>query len=181
MMSFSVVENCGSERMLWTTILATFPLSLICANLTPTEDKFLNQQLVDYFSDDSSEEMSEEVIAAGNQKREAVEVAIEHLTAIFTPVNETRANHYWTRKRGRDQPTTTPQSAWELYFNLYPAMRPITPAPANSLYGNVRRKRRQAVDPDEANNNKTEERQWKNRRGGRRGPKDDGFRLRTKL
>lgn len=95
--------------------------------LTAIEDKFLTHQLMEYF-DEESAEMNGEVIAASNQKRAAAQSSSgeERFASLFSPVNLTsRANHYWTRKRGRDS-TIPPQTVWEIYYTLYPTQRSLS-------------------------------------------------------
>lgn len=91
--------------------------------LTTIEEKYLTNQLMDYFEDESSETNSESI--ATNQKREAVATSSgeERFASLFSTYNLTdRANHYWTRKRGREK-TTPPQMVWDIYYTLYPTRR----------------------------------------------------------
>ena len=100
-----------------------FPLQMIFG-LTAIEDKYLTNQLREYFDEDYLEKKSE-IIAVGNQKRSA-EPSIDDddkISSLLSSFNLTsRANHYWTRKRGRDQ-TTLPSTIWDIYYTLYPTRK----------------------------------------------------------
>lgn len=109
-------------------VLKLFSLVLpfqIALTLTAIEDKYLTNQLLEYFDDDYSESKGD-VIAVSNQKRSADPTVDfeERFASLFSSFNLTsRANHYWTRKRGRER-TTPPQMIWEIYYTLYPTQKP---------------------------------------------------------
>lgn len=89
------------------------------SSLHAIEDKFLTNQLMDFFTDISID-ISTDIISDGMSKREAgadVLFAEKRFASLFAPINLTRANHYWTRKRGRDRETTL---SWENNYTLYP-------------------------------------------------------------
>lgn len=96
--------------------------------LSLIEEKYLSNQLLEYFDEESSE-INEENTAAGQQKREAAQTASaeDRFASLFSNLNLTqRANHYWTRKRGRENTTPPPsQTVWEIYYTLYPPRRSI--------------------------------------------------------
>lgn len=87
--------------------------------LNAIEDKFLSSELMDIFDDIS------EKIGTGQLKREALAASDEtkQSASIYIPIDLTRANHYWTRKRGRDQSTT--DSSLEQDISYYPTRNPI--------------------------------------------------------
>lgn len=108
-------------------------------SLHSIEDKFLTKELIRFF-DDVSVDISDEIIAAAISKRGvAVEIEDKRFASLFAPINLTRANHYWTRKRGRDKETTS-GIAWEVYYTLYP-----TKALKNSITVNEARKKRETL------------------------------------
>ena len=99
------------------------PLQIVFA-LTAIEDKYLTNQLQEYFDEDYLEKNSE-IIAVGNQKRSAESPVgpEESFASLLSSINLTsRANHYWTRKRGREQTTVSP-TIWEIYYTLYPTRK----------------------------------------------------------
>lgn len=81
-----------------------FTVIKIVWSITPIEENFLTQQLLEVF-DDALEEISNDIIATSNKKREAI-LTKENSTAtasLFAPIVFTNSHHYWTRKRGRDK------------------------------------------------------------------------------
>lgn len=107
------------------------------------EDRFLTNQLIDFFDDDSVE-IKGEIEEVPNQKREASVATSgeERLGFLYSPINLTnRANHYWTRKRGRDK-TSSPDSVWEIYYTLYPTKRSMSSFKKDSISS---RKKREAI------------------------------------
>lgn len=122
--------------MLANKIISVILSAQIAWALTPTEDKFLSSEVLDYF-DEISMDGSGEIVTSGFQKREASEVSNEdkQYAFLFAPMNLTRANHYWTRKRGRERTTLPP---YYYYYNYYPTRRPI---PNSYNFGLSRKKR----------------------------------------
>lgn len=112
-------------------ILSLILSAQIASALSAIEDKFLNEELMYYF-EDVSVDINEQVIAAAHQKREATEVSSDEkrFAALFAPMNLSRANHYWTRKRGGDKDTTQPMT-WEVYYSLFTTKLPTL---ANTYY-----------------------------------------------
>lgn len=101
------------------------------------EDKFLTKQLMDIFDDVS---VGADIVNSNISKREAVvddASTMKRFAAFFAPINMTRANHYWTRKRGRE---TTPGKSSEVYYTLYP-----TKALTNSITNSQARKKRETI------------------------------------
>jgi hypothetical protein len=99
--------------------------------LTAIEDRFLTNELMDYFEDD----VIDISIEPAHQKRHVADVSSgENMSAGLVNKNIlSRANHYWTRKRGRESTTNNP-------YPMYP----------NTLYGynpynNFGRRRRAAL------------------------------------
>jgi hypothetical protein len=115
-----VVSETDRKMFVLKLFVIALPFQIVLT-LTGVEDKYLTNQLLEYFDDDSSEVKSD-VIAASNQKRFSDLTADnqERFASLFSPFNISRANHYWTRKRGRDQTTQHPQMIWEIYYTLYP-------------------------------------------------------------
>lgn len=84
------------------------------------EGMFINSELMDIFSD-YSDDYSGEINSPGYHKHETSDELNrekEKLAQIVAPIESSRADHYWTRKRGRDKPTN-PSNYDQLYYNWY--------------------------------------------------------------
>lgn len=107
--------------------------------LTAIEDRFLTHELMDYFEEDSMD-MSGEAPEAGLQKRHIGDSSAgeDKSAGVINSNLLTRANHYWTRKRGRESTT------------LYPyTLNPTRGYGYNSFYNIYGRKKRQALEKAE--------------------------------
>jgi len=121
--------------MLMFQLLSVMLSAQVAWTLTPVEDRFLTKSLMNYF-DDESAEISIEADVSTQQKRAILEdsESDSKSAALVGSPEISRANHYWTRKRGRETTTIYP---YQLYYpSLY---RP------GSSYG-YNRFRRQAED-----------------------------------
>lgn len=80
---------------------------------------------------------------AGQQKREALEVSDDERQApsFFGPFDLYRANHYWTRKRGRDNYNTT-ETDFDTSRWVNPGVTPVS----NNLNNKEARKKRDALE-----------------------------------
>lgn len=97
-------------------LLSVFVIVQSAWTLTVVEEKLLNSvlQLQDIFGDLFDD------ITVGYQKPETAVGSINKkkiLSSIVAPIESSRADHYWTRKRGRDK-VTPPASFEEVYYNL---------------------------------------------------------------
>lgn len=113
----------------------------IASALNAIEDKFLNDELMYYFEDDSVD-IREQVMAAAHQKREATEASSDEqkFAALFAPMNLSRAHHYWTRKRGGDE-STPPPMTYEVYYSLFSTIPPTFQSNYYNDYYNDQKKR----------------------------------------
>lgn len=94
-----------------------FLLQLV-AYLNAHDDNFSASELVDYFDGESVE-------GKNREEREAIEAAASDDNRLASIISQTllRANHYWTRKRGRDG-ATTPEAPKGAYPTVYATKYP---------------------------------------------------------
>lgn len=113
------IENCVKLCLKMTNLsfyLLSFLLLLpIIASLTVVEDVFLNQELLEYFSEDPVDEESSEVSRSLSESKKIASLLSQRI--------QTRANHYWTRLGHRSR-TTPPQyyigySYYDYPYNFY--------------------------------------------------------------
>ena len=87
--------------------------------LSVVEDKFMNNELNEFFLE-YIDDLDEEIIPTDFQKREAdvLKSQEKSIASIVAPFELSRADHYWTRKRGRDK--ATPSEKREgIYYTWY--------------------------------------------------------------
>lgn len=131
-------------KMLMWQLLSVMLSAQVAWTLTPVEDRFLTKSLMNYF-DDESAEISVEADVSTQQKRAILEDSENDSksAALLGSPEIKRANHYWTRKRGRETTTIYP---YQLYYpSYYPGY--------GSSYGYNRFRR----DAEENNNNAAEQ------------------------
>lgn len=89
----------------------------LVGHLNAHEDSFFASELVDYFDDESVE-------VKNREEREAIEAASDdnRLASIISQTMS-RANHYWTRKRGRDG-SSAPEAPLGTYPTVYATKYP---------------------------------------------------------
>lgn len=90
-------------------------------SLKAIEDKYLTNQIMDYF-EDLLVPLSAETIAEGINKRDAEATASltdTNIGSLQASKDLSRANHYWTRKRGRESTPGYPSDESQ-QFTLYP-------------------------------------------------------------
>lgn len=100
--------------MLLIKLLPAFLLIELISSLSIVEDKVLNNHLMEVFGD-YTDEIKDDIVKIKESSASAESSKDEkRFVSIIAPV-QSRADHYWTRKRGREKATTSGRSDEVLY------------------------------------------------------------------